>query len=304
MHFISEYKTIKKLQKSNSLRNYMRSVALDFLSLKNIMIGNNDYYMNLNRIQFIYIHHVFKDEEQAFEKLVKFLLVNHTPINYSEAVNKILNGIIDKPYIVFSTDDGFKNNLVAASILKKYGISACFFINPAIIGISNYEMVKEFCLERLNCPPVEFMNWDDISSLMKDGHEIGSHTQNHVKISDMPFGAAEDDINKSIIEIKKYCGKVDHFAYPYGKYHHFNERIRKFIFNCGFLSCASAERGCHITDAKKMKNEELFIRRDHIVLDWSLQHIIYFLVLNSKKGNVNCNLSPYKSDLNEDNNIN
>jgi len=293
MEFISEYKTIKKLQESNSLRNCMRHVALDFLSLKNITIGNNDNYLNMNRIQFIYIHHVFKDEEQAFENLVKFLLINHTPVNYRAAVNKILNGLIDKPYIVFSADDGFKNNLYAANILKKYGISACFFVNPAVIGNNNYDKVKQFCAGKLNFPPVEFMNWDDILSLIKDGHEIGSHTQNHIKISETSLEAVKDDIDKSILEIKKYCGKVEHFAFPYGKYHHFNRYIEKFVFERGFLSCASAERGCHITDGRKLKNEELFIRRDHIVLDWNLRHIIYFLVSNSKKVNINFNFSPY-----------
>jgi peptidoglycan/xylan/chitin deacetylase (PgdA/CDA1 family) len=225
--------------------------------------------------------------------MIQSLLVHHTPLSYSDAVNKVLSGNIDKPYITFSSDDGFKNNLWAADILKRYGISGCFFINPTSINATSFSEIKEFCAQRLNLPPVEFMNWDDVAALLKDGHEIGSHTQDHVKISEISADIAKENIDKSSDEIKMRCGKVEHFAYPYGRYHHFNEEMRQFVFDRGFLSCASAERGCHITDGKPLRNDELFIRRDHVILDWDLRHIVHFLVRNSKKANLALNFSPY-----------
>lgn len=296
MNFVSEYKTIKKLKNSVSLRSIARSLALDALSYRDILAGVNDTYLKKNRVQFIYIHHVFTDEQQAFEQMVQRLLEHHTPLSYSEAVNKVLSGNIDRPYIVFSSDDGFKNNLWAANILKKYGVSGCFFINPTTINATSYEEIKEFCAKRLNLPPVEFMNWNDVDLLLKDGHEIGSHTQDHVKISEIPANAAKENIDISVEEITRRCGKVAHFAYPYGRYHHFNEEMRKYVADLG-LSCASAERGCHITDGRTLRNDELFIRRDHVVLDWSLRHIIHFLVHNSKKADLSLNFSPYTNQL-------
>ena len=55
------------------------------------------------RVQFLYIHHIFKDEENSFDEL---FLNYHTFISHSEAVNRVINGHIDKPYISISSDDG------------------------------------------------------------------------------------------------------------------------------------------------------------------------------------------------------
>ena len=105
MEFIQHYNQIKKKKK---IRDFLREIALDFLSIKSNLL-NEHKFLKKPRIQFIYLHHFFKDELQNLENLIIWLSQNHTFISYSEAVNKIVNSQIDKPYIVFSSDDGFKN---------------------------------------------------------------------------------------------------------------------------------------------------------------------------------------------------
>jgi peptidoglycan/xylan/chitin deacetylase (PgdA/CDA1 family) len=225
---------------------------------------------------------------------MKKLSANHTFIPYGEAVEKILNKSIDKPYISFSSDDGFKNNLLAGEILNNYGAKACFFINPGLIGENNFGRIKSHCRDKLHLQPVEFLNWDDVSHLMEQGHEIGGHTLYHDNMAEMTDSELKDDLTKTYHSINTRCGKAEHFAYPYGRFRHFNEMARKAVFAAGFISCASAERGCHFNDTKMVSNENLCIRRDHVILDWDIGQIMYFIANNVRQRNTDSDVFPYK----------
>ena len=77
------------------------------MSFKNKFFRETEY-LKKPRIQFLYIHHVFKDELKNFDILLKSLSAHHEFISYSEGVDKLLKGEIDKPYIIISSDDGLK----------------------------------------------------------------------------------------------------------------------------------------------------------------------------------------------------
>ena len=287
----TKFKEVKK-NRPVSLREIVRNIALNGLSLKT-KLTNSEKLFEKPRIQFLYIHHVYEDETMNFDKLLNALMKNHTFISYSDAVNKILSNKIDKPYVSISSDDGFKNNLKAAEILEKYGIKACFFINPDTIGLTNFSKIKIFCKQRLNFPPTEFLNWNDVDHLVKNGHEIGSHTIGHINIANTSMTEFEDNLNKSYEIIHNRCGNAHHFAYPYGRFFHFNQEAYNLVFKAGFVSCASAERGCHISPKEKMNPNHLFIRRDHVICDWNINHVLYFLLNNSKYSSLATNISPY-----------
>lgn len=275
-----------------SFKAVLRNFALTGLSLKDTIEGI-DKYLKVPRVQFLYIHHSFRDELQDMDKLMKRLSKDHTFISYSGAVDLVLNGKIDKPYISISSDDGFKNNLYAAEILDNYGAKACFFINPGLIDEDSFDKIKQYCKEKLHMPPVEFLNWDDVLKLKADGHEIGGHTMFHGNIAGMDQNEMESDLQQTHDIIVSKCGEVKHFAFPYGRFHHFNEPGRQAVFKAGFVSCASAERGCHINNGNKLTPDKLCIRRDHVILDWNMGHTLYFLANNAKKRTEANNLFPY-----------
>ena len=277
--------------RGSRFRGILRDSVLDILSLKT-KLPNAENFFEKSRIQFLYIHHVFDDEIENFDKLLNFLSKHYSYISYSKAVNKILSGNIDKPYICISSDDGFKNNLNAVKIMKKYGVKGCFFVNPDTIGLKDLSKIKSFCNNKLSCPPMEFMDWDDLEYLIKCGHEIGSHTMNHIKINETNINIVEDNINESYQILNKQFGEVLHFAYPYGRHFHFNKQAFDLVFKAGFISCASAERGCHVSDKKKLSNNQLLIRRDNLVCNWSINHILYFILNNSKNSSHQTNLYP------------
>ena len=245
------------------------------------------------RIHFLYFHHVFEDEKKPFEKLVSRLADAHTYISHSEAVERLIMGDVDRPYICWSSDDGFKNNLDAAQILQKYGASCCFYVNPYSIGMTDFKAIEKFCTERLVMPPVEFMNWDDLNFLIQNGHEIGSHTMKHDFVYEMNLDAFKKDLQQSKDILEKHCGPIKHFAYPYGKFEYFTEQAFDAVFEAGYDSCSTAVRGCHFTDSNGLPKEKLFIRRDQIIAAWKGSHIDYFISQSVKNMAPENNLVPY-----------
>jgi peptidoglycan/xylan/chitin deacetylase (PgdA/CDA1 family) len=284
--FITNYEEARRI-KPPTLRSYIRDLAL-----KGLSFTADKKYLEKPRIQFLYIHHVFSDEEKKFEVLLETLAKNHEFISYDHAVDKICSARIDKAYIAFSCDDGFKNNLRTAEILNAYNAKACFFINPGIIGETDPDKINRYCTQVLDFPPVEFLNWKEVELLQKMGHEVGSHTMRHMNIAVTPEREVKDDMDQTFRILTERCGSVKHFAYPYGRFFHFSPAGRKAVFEAGFTSCASAERGCHVNPASPMSNTELCIRRDYTVVGADIDHALYFLINNARTAKPGNNLFP------------
>ena len=117
MNYFEHYSEVKKT-KSYGLRGQLRNAALTGLSVVDKMKGI-ERDLQRPRVQFLYIHHTFKDEEAKLDNLLKRLAVDHAFIPYAEAVERVLERRIDKPYISISSDDGFKNNLRTSEIEER-----------------------------------------------------------------------------------------------------------------------------------------------------------------------------------------
>lgn len=291
MNYFEHYSQVKKYN-PHGLRGQLRNAALTGLGLVDKLKGI-ERDLQRPRVQFLYIHHTFKDEEARLERLLERLAVHHSFISYSEAVERILERRIDRPYISISSDDGFKNNLRTAEIMDRHNAKGCFFINPSMIGETDFATIAQHCKDRLNFPPVEFMDWDEVMHLQQNGHEIGSHTMAHINVAGTPAATFVEDCARSYETLTKRCGAVHHFAFPYGRFFHFNDAARRAVFEAGFTSCATAERGCHINHGTTLKREELCILRDHVVLDWPIDHVLHFLARSSRNATPRNNLFPY-----------
>lgn len=285
-NFITSYADIKKL-KPATLRGSFRYLALSTLALT----VNREVFKK-PRVQFLYIHHIFKDEEDTFRELLTVLAKDHTFISYSDAVDKVCSGNIDKPYITFSSDDGLQNNIRAAAILNEFGASCCFFINPGIVGETDPGKLASYCKNNLQFHPVHFLNWKEVDQLQQQGHEIGNHTMWHMNIAANTEQTITEDLNKSLQILKSRCSDVKHFAFPFGRFFHFSKIGKAAVFASGHLSCATAERGCHVSNNTAISPQDLCIRRDHVVMGWSMGHIMYFLAQSAKKATPSNNFYP------------
>ena len=275
---------------SSSFRDTLRHSALSALATLYKITGQMPSLLNRNRIQFLYLHHVFEDEVSSFSELLQKLSIRNHFISYSEAVDRICNGNIDKPYITISFDDGLKSCLRAAKIMNRLGIKSCFFLCGSMLGETNYQKIAGFCLQRLQTPPMEFMSWDDVEMLLKQGHEIGSHTMTHPNLAQLSLQQIQDEITDSFDLLTEKTGAVKHFSWPLGRFFHFSPTAARITFETGFKSCASAERGCHVVQSSGQSS--LCLRRDHTIAKWPVDHILYFMARNSRIASSYSNLWP------------
>jgi len=291
MAYTEHYADVKRLNPLD-IRGQVREYALNMLCAWDRIRGVSDH-LRKPRVQFLYLHHLFRDEEQKLDILLRRLRDTHAFIPYGEAVDRVLQGRIDKPYISISLDDGFKNNMKVAEILGRYDMKGCFFINPGIIGNQSYGEIERYCKSRLNFPPVEFMTWDDAEERQKRGHEIGAHTMEHINVAEVHPDSFREDSELSRQVLQQRCGEIRHFAFPYGHFNHFTDKAREIVFDSGFGSCASAVRGCHISPDIPLSPRDFCIRRDYMVMYWDISHILYFMARNARRAHPSTNLFPY-----------
>jgi len=211
--------------------------------------------------------------------------MNHRFVSYSEGVDRVLTGNIDGPYISISFDDGLKNCLQAARIMGEFGATGCFFACPSMVGEMDYIKVIEFCVNQLGMPPTELLSWDDVATLLTEGHEVGSHTMTHSDLSQLNIQQVQDEVGESFEMLTRRIGDVKHFAWPFGRFFHFSPGAARAVFEAGYTSCASAERGCHGANSKEQERD-ICIRRDHIVAGWPISHALYFMARSSRVASI------------------
>lgn len=101
--------------------------------------------------------------------------------------------------IIINFDDGLRTQYTHAKpILDKYGFKATFYV------VCNYVDNKK-----------GYMTWEQIETLSREGHDIGSHTMNHFRLSDL----SKTEINYEVGQSKKCLQDHDieaaSFAYPF-----------------------------------------------------------------------------------------
>ena len=166
--------------------------------------------------------------------------------------------------------------------MNEFGIKACFFLCVSMIGETDYYKIKEFCSTKLYRPPMKFLSWDDVEILLQTGHEIGSHTMSHPNIAQLSAGQMQAEIAESHDLLTQRIGSVNHFSWPLGRFSNFTPAAAKAVFEAGFQSCASAERGCQVVEPEKHGLEQLCIRRNNVMAKWPIDHVFYFMAKNSQ----------------------
>ena len=90
------------------------------------------------------------------------------------------------------------------------------------------------------------MTWDDVSSLIKMGHIVGSHTIFHPNIAHIDTDDAEHEIveSKRIIE-RNTPVKVKHFSYPNPALEpNWTNDLSRIINKAGYLTSVTCDHGC------------------------------------------------------------
>lgn len=274
----------------SSFKGKARLKLLDLLSF-NIEQRFEKYFSKPRAIiTILCLHNTFEDELENLAEILEFFSRYYTFISYSKAVDLIQTNSIDKPYMTFTSDDGYRNNLKGVDILAKFDAFCCFFVCSEVIGETDYSKIRSFCREKFNGLPNEFMNWSELNYLKEMGHEIGGHTYSHINLAATQEEEIYKNLSKNSVILTKKLGEIKHFAWTYGKFKHFSPTAKKIVFELGYISCASAERGSHVNAASILKKENLCIRREAVHLSWPINHIKYFVYNGVKNATPDNNL--------------
>lgn len=153
---------------------------------------------------------------------------NFSVIPFSDLV-KVLGEEKELPPkpVVLTFDDGWENQYTYAfPLLKKYKVTATFFIFTNAIGHQH------------------FLSWEQIKELDRFGMTIAGHTKSHpylFRIKDRAILTDEVAGGKKILEAG--LGKpVELFAYPFG---YFNDLIISVVQEAGFKAARTSRKGTH-----------------------------------------------------------
>ncbi len=121
-------------------------------------------------------------------------------VEVSEGDRSEPQSIPDK-LVVLTFDDSAKTHFtVVRPLLLKYGFGATFFVTEGFDFLDNKR---------------DYMTWEEIAQLHRDGFEIGNHTRDHLAITD----AAVSQLDEQLSGIEERC--VEHgiprpvtFAWP------------------------------------------------------------------------------------------
>ena len=153
----------------------------------------------------------------VFSFLIIIILLFSFPVLISYSLTEPIKAAI----IAF--DDGMLSQYTYAKpILDKYNFKATFYIICNSVDKENR------------------MNWNDIHILEEEGHEIGSHSMNHKKVSKL----SEEEIEYEIIESKKCLQEngfdVTSFSFPYNDGDN-NKNILKIIADNYYIARTASE---------------------------------------------------------------
>ncbi len=141
-----------------------------------------------------------------------------------------------KRAVVLTFDDGYTNFYqFAYPVLKKYKFPAIVYILSNLMGKKAIWFEKD----GRNSPPL--LDRNQIVILKNKGIYFGSHGRNHLKLAQISFYKAKQEIQSSKQELEKCLGfPIKHFCYPYGN---LNEQVKKIVKDSGYISAMSCFRG-------------------------------------------------------------
>jgi peptidoglycan/xylan/chitin deacetylase (PgdA/CDA1 family) len=219
-----------------------------------------------------------KRDAQIFDDFLNYLQSFSSFITLEEATNIILSNFIptNKVLVAFTFDDGFEEcHSVIAPLLEKYNTRGAFFINANYIeSDKNYQLDFN---KRINTYTKSPMKWSQVVDLHNKGHLIGSHTLDHVNMTDLNEKELDFQLkkNKQILE-EKLDFNCEYFAWTYGQLQHFpinalkaTQKYHKYIYSG--------------TNYKKyFSYDGQVLNRRHIEAYWPKSHVKYFLSTNKK----------------------
>ena len=222
-----------------------------------------------------FLSRAVNNDPLVFECLLKELSAFARFVDIQSASDWVLNGNvddIDETLIAFTFDDGFDDNILAlAPALMRFNTNACCFVNPGFVdGDDAY--ISHFTEQVVKTPGKKPMSWAQIKQLHEQGFVIGNHTQDHIRLSAVSIGDAEQQVLSGKAKIEaQLTTSCDYFAWPFGQYADVNDAVVDMLLKHHTYVFS----GCDYTRYTSFNRRVL--NRRHFEADWPAHEVRYFL---------------------------
>lgn len=208
-------------------------VAVSAVSSTPIAVGNFRGNIKVSDVPVLNYHkvddyyHALSISPSEFEEQIKYLYNSGyhtiTPDDLIASL-KYGNDLPEKP-ILITFDDGYADNYQNAyPILKKYNFTATIFIVTNLVGHDQ-----------------NFITWEQAREMQENGFVFGSHTVNHIPLTNLPANKIEAELTQSRDEITRQLGSPPrYFAYPTGAY---NLEVEDIVRNNGYTAAFTIRYG-------------------------------------------------------------
>jgi peptidoglycan/xylan/chitin deacetylase (PgdA/CDA1 family) len=152
---------------------------------------------------------------------------NFKVISLSKASEIISNKLmIDNNYVVLTFDDGCEKFYdITYPILEKFNFPSSIYPVAGYIG-------KDANWGKKKYPGLKILSKSMLNDLSKSNVEIGAHTMDHLKLTQVDERTASLQISESKTLLEQILGKrINSFSYPHGA---FNKNIIQLVKDAGF----------------------------------------------------------------------
>ena len=139
------------------------------------------------------------DEQMAYLKDNGYVTITPEELYEGIAGNLVLP---ERPVLI-TFDDGYVDNYTnAMPIIKKYSMRATIFLIPGFTDVQ-----------------ANYLTWNQIKEMEKNGFNFQSHTLNHRALEELPDDEIRAELLNSKIMLEKNLGhEINFLAYPTGTY--------------------------------------------------------------------------------------
>ena len=175
-----------------------------------------------------------------FRADIEYLQRHYECIGFSEFCSRINERVpLSRPVAVVTFDDGYRDNLIAASpVLREANVPAAFFVSTGFIGTE-----REFHHDAGSAPRAK-LTWEDLRRLERQGFEIGSHTVEHADLGSADYRTICREVRGSLDDLNlQLRPRPRAFSFPWGKPENMSEQAVAAVKEAGYYAAASAYGG-------------------------------------------------------------
>ncbi|OHB47483.1 MAG: hypothetical protein A2106_05275 [Planctomycetes bacterium GWF2_40_8] len=206
-------------------------------------------------VRVLMYHNIPVNNFISFKRQIYYLTSRYkflTPLQFQDFIQGKCH--ISGINLLLTFDDGFKSNrIVAEKILDPLGIKGIFFVLAEFPELKGENRRKKFIIKHIYgrnttnpgiSSDMKPLTWKDLEYLLSQGHAIGSHSCNHMRLSSIH---SQRELYDEIIESgnileRRLGAPVIHFAYPFGDIDSINKSAMDLIKG-RYTYCFSGVRG-------------------------------------------------------------